>query len=483
MGFAADDIPELKQQCETWLRQGQFLQTQEALQSLTAAEIPRHHLADLSGLARRAHVWRLGLRWLHPVVRPKVDQGRPASAKELMEYALALQKAGALREADEILSGIDVREEPRSLLSRAYVRMARWDYSAAEPFLFLYLESPGLSSYEKLIGRVNWLACLVFLRDARVENLLSVCENELREGGHQLLLSNCLEIRAQDAIIRQDWESAEKALARARELVDLEKNLDALFILKWQAVLSAMKGRTLAPLQEFRSEALKLSHWETLRDLDFYQAYLAPEGPWAKWVYFGTPHAEFRRRLEKVREFPEEDWIQRGTNTSVRIDPWFPGSQDGDLSHRSFVLLLRDLYRPLRVGEAFSELFPDEYFNPESSPNRVHQAMTRMRKWIDETGFPFRLLEDQGSYSLRMDLSVSLRVRKELLEFEETRFMFQRFYLRSREPFTSEECARTLGLSRSAAQRLLKKAVESGVVERLGESRSTLYRYLHSPQI
>lgn len=465
----------LIQYCEHLLRQGQIAAVQQRLKKISSAEIPRGYTADLASMARRAHLWKLSLRWLYSIVRPKIKTDKGPSPREVIEYALALQKAGALNEAHQLLSQVDFVAEPRALLSMAYIHMASWDYPAAKILILRYLQSKNLTTYETLVARVNLLAALVFLKDERAESILPELEAELIQGEYKLLLSNCLEISAQYFASKAGWAEATAALVRAEKLVGQEKYLDALFVKKWKAIVTALKNNNPAPLTEFRPLALSEGHWETLRDLDFYQAVLQPEGFWGNWVYYGTPHSQFRKRMESLRDFPMEQWIQRSPKTTVKIDPWFPKDHEAALSHRCYVLLLRDLYRPLRVGEIFGALFPDEFYNPESSPNRVHQTITRMSKWLTDLSLPFHLHENEGAYSLRIEENIQLLGRRQILQFDECHFTFDRYQSKLPPEFTADDIAQVIGLPKSNLHRMIKTATEQNVLIKLGQGRYTTY--------
>lgn len=471
------DIINLKQSCNDFLRQGQFKYAQAELQKISILNIPKSQLAELAALARRAHLWKLSLKWLHPLVRPQSQSAPSASPREIVEYAMALQKAGAIIEANDLLSVVDPASEPRVLLSKAYLRMAQWDYLSAEAFLSAYIQSPSISDYERLTGKVNWLAALTVLKDSRVSDLAVDFENEARDGGHYLLLSNCLEISAQRFVSESNWSEARNSLQRAQLLIRQEQNLDSLFIDKWQAIVLALETRDAGKLSDFRSRALQLKHWETLRDLDFYQAVLEPDCSWADWVYFGTPFVGFRKRLETFRGFSEQTWISRSSKARETIDPWFPGKNEGDLSHRCFVLLLQDLYRPLRVAQAFGHLFPKEYYNPISSSNRIHQVMTRTRHWLKNMEPSFQLIEVDGAYSLRIPENLSLLYRKQSLSYEESHFFFNRYRSVLTSEFTTKDLLQFTDRSLSTLQRMIKIAVENNVLVKVGQGPLAAYQF------
>ena len=84
----------------------------------------------------------------------------------------------------------------------------------------------------------------------------------------------------------------------------------------------------------------------------------------------------------------------------------------------------------MRIGTIFSELFPDERFNPVSSPARVRQQISRTRKWFAK--YPVKIIESDGFYSLKLDGAFSFRVPLDhhrmdpmTLQFEKLKVAFQ----------------------------------------------------------
>ena len=69
--------------------------------------------------------------------------------------------------------------------------------------------------------------------------------------------------------------------------------------------------------------------------------------------------------------------------------------------HRLLGALASDFYRPFRLASLHALLYPDQYFNPVSSPARFHQATRQLRAWLKASGLSLRLEETDGLYRLR----------------------------------------------------------------------------------
>ena len=133
------------------------------------------------------------------------------------------------------------------------------------------------------------------------------------------------------------------------------------------------------------------------------------------------------------------------------------------------------------MGTLHSELFPDSYFNPISSPNRIYQVISRLRNWIGESLLPMAIHEDHGYYwaQVRPGLAVLIREEKaQASEVSPNQTLLDRLRSLGSDEFSASQVCTHLGLSRSAFNRFAKWAIEEGFVEKRGQSSSTRYRLL-----
>src|SRR5262249_7052089 len=73
----------------------------------------------------------------------------------------------------------------------------------------------------------------------------------------------------------------------------------------------------------------------------------------------------------------------------------------GQIVHRLLVCLSSDTYRPFRLASLHHQLYTNEYFNPSSSPPRVHRAIQRFRGWAREGRLPL-MVENAGGGQYRL---------------------------------------------------------------------------------
>lgn len=145
------------------------------------------------------------------------------------------------------------------------------------------------------------------------------------------------------------------------------------------------------------------------------------------------------------------------------------------------MLLIEDFYHPKRVGTLHSELFPDSYFNPVSSPNRIYQVISRLRQWAEGTNVPLSIKEDNGYYWARVLAGLGVLVREEKTlasEVSPNQTLINRLQEQRIEEFSAKQACDSLGLSRSSFNRFAKWAIDEGVLEKRGQSSATHYRLI-----
>jgi hypothetical protein len=128
----------------------------------------------------------------------------------------------------------------------------------------------------------------------------------------------------------------------------------------------------------------------------------------------------------------------------------------------------------------FGALFPEEFYNPESSPNRVHQAIKSLRSWLRASGSGIEVLEAGGHYRIQPRGTTSLLLPRETLPTDpaELRMRLLRRAIGESQEITASEAAAAVGLSRASAKRLLKLSVQRGETVLVGAGPRSRYRRL-----
>lgn len=497
------------------VRSGEAGVVRKRLSLLSGQKLPRSLLLPLAGLGRRVGLTGFALRLLHPVIRSEPPVHPPASPSERALYGAVLLKIGARKEAIELLTGIESRATPEALLFMSYALFSEWKYGLAVPLLRQYVRHPLIDPYQRQIGEVNLAAALVVTgkfvdAEARLQELLEDTERD----GLRLLQGNTLELLTQLEVLRGHYGQASAYIQRAGDILVKSGDQNTLFMEKWRAVVDLCEAPESAEARErlalVRSKAIEQGHWEVVRDCDFQCAVATKRHPsLAQRLVFGTPHVAFRRRVLATIgrvELPDAFVWQPSIKPDYRLPqeasanepPHFnlaaATSADGTLLlkrgqilHRALWSLAVDFYRPRSVGEIFADLYPDEVFNPTSSPQRVARVVQRLREWMSRSQLPLSLMVRNGDHRLQATGSFGIKVDKAAMGGH-TRHIPDRGAQLAQtirdywqdQVFTAREAAKALGLSVDRVQEIIAPLLEKGDLIRTAGGRSTSYRFVRA---
>jgi hypothetical protein len=446
-------------------------------------------MLKIANVASRINRFDIALRILNPIVRQTGNVVGEARDEEKIEYANCLRKLGAVSEAAVILERIDKAKHPIVNFYLALCCFAQWEYPSALPFLRSYLSTCEPDSYALKVGQINYASALITSGEFKeAQELLASIYSATKESNSRVLCANSLELRAQIEILHnQNPKAALGFLTEARYwLGDDTGHIANLFVRKWEAVaISQIEQKLSQKVFEVRDDALKLNHWETARDCEYFIAELTQDSRLLTKLYFGTPYEAFRTKIRDRNPsliFP--DTYVLGTTDGpffdVRTaegDAACGEMKAGQMPHKLLALLARDLYKPTPMLAVFSALFPNEYANPFTSPNRVHQIVRSLRLELERINLPIEVLQNAGGYSIefRGPARLCLPHQPLPLDTQELNWLQLKIKMKSSE-FTNKDAVAALGSSRASMQRLIEWAVQNGRAEALAGGRSAKYK-------
>lgn len=461
-------------------------------------------------LVRRAGRPDIAIKGLFPFIRGLESQYEKPSELETLEYASALTFLGMESEALELLSHLKAKN-PLKELYTCFALFARWRYQEAKPLLAELLKQLPDSEYLYRVAQVNLLSALVFLGHDKeaidmASNIIAAAESEKQH----LLLGNAHELLAQVYIRMNRLSQAREALNRSESLLFDVGSTDSLMVVKWRALLNIKENSSVAPLELANVVELARSrkHFETIRDFQYNTALILEDEALLKEVIAGTPFPSFFERAE----FASSQWKSHSLNTSrEQLNFVFKGpltlrervatsevelSQDkqfGQIQRRDLDsyrgrtpeklihLLMSDFFRPFsqyRIWEALSE---GRYFNPDSSPNWVHQMIYQARQVIKHSNLPLQIMFREGFHELEFRTATRIQVLSPLeltSPADEELSPLLKTVNESTRGLRSSELAKILGRPHRTIQRQLKKALELGLLSFEGKAKGR--RYLKS---
>lgn len=471
---------------ERLIVRGQIKAASEIIARAELSPNTRLETFELARIFRRMGNPENTLRMLAPVVRPKVALLKPASEDEKLEYAIALQRVGSLQEATDILESLNAETTPEALLVESVFLFSKWNYADSIPKLQQYLSRIPQDSYSARLGKVNLAAALVHERRSESQSLLEELIRETTAREEYLLLGNALEISAQSAVFVGDLNRAEKLLQQIDDLLSGVKILDFLWLVKWKSLVKALRNRSTEPLEEIRQEALRKKHWETLREVDYYRLQIQYSEDVFLKLYYGTKSPHYRARIRKMfPQAPVLPAISMGSDRDVRSPNGneveifsFPGElAPGTTAHALLVYFLSDSYRGFRSGELYSILFPGDFYNPDTSLNRVHQTISRFRKTLAEY-LPFLEIEvEDNIYRLKIYGSERILLPPVLPEPGPLAIkLFLFLQGNSEEIFSSEDVQVYFKITKANANKLLTQWVDAKLIDIHLQQRPRLYK-------
>lgn len=469
------------EQCDADIRAGRPAEAVKRLRDLNLARVPGPWRLPLAKICRRAGLHSTGLLLLSKLIHGnKAEVG----AAELAEYGALLLRSGAISEAEQILNRADHAKAPEALLFRSYVHFIRWEFAKAIPLLEEYLKSD-LAPYPKLVAQTNLAYALVETQqhEPALQLLEQIVETSGKDG-HALLERNARCYRAQAYFQGGDPVRARKEVAVLQSQNAGPTN-DELVVIKYQLLFEGIESKSLEPINRLRALAIRNRDSAAHREADLFSLKVKFNLERFLYLYFGTPFTAFRERITKELNFyPDRDTYVLGPKNSPRFDlrtgliDGKPMLNPGHGCHQMIDVLLRDFYQPARVPALFSMLFQREHFEPNSSPDRVHQQIRRTRRWLEQSGFPIYINEDDGFYSLDISGKFSFRVplNREMIEPQAIQFRQIQDAFAKAGTFSAREIREKLDLPKTTVFRLLKWADENGKVTRIEAGSNIVYK-------
>jgi tetratricopeptide (TPR) repeat protein len=478
-----------RESCEAAIRAGNVDEARQMLAALNTTSAPRELRLPLAHLCRRVGLTQIGMRLLDPIVFP--EKGGPhlrlenkATAPEMAEYAVLLQRCGGVEEALRILNRIDSQKFPDALLYQAYCHFNQWDYRSAHSVLEDYLKH-SMEPYQALIGRVNLAAALIGVDQIQEAiDLLNQNISDAKAASANRLLGNCYELLGQAQVLSEDFISAEANLALASGLLTGDGSQSELAVMKWQAVIEASRSRSLTPLRKFRALAEAARDWESVRHADFQILRFDFDEKLFHHLLCGSASALYRERVQRAlgQTMTESEYIFGEAEapcldlTSGKFEGRVVFKKAGKI-HQALAVLLKDFYQPRLLGAVFAELFPGEHFDVLTSPSRVHQNFYRLREWISKENLPLEVLEEEGTYAIKIRGPFRFRIpyRRMRLDVDQQILTALREKFSNGQLFSAREGALATSVPLLTFRKFLSRAVSSDDLMRLGAGPSTQY--------
>lgn len=448
----------------------------------------------IAALARRCGLFELGLQILTPLIyqEGKARSARPPTVRERAEYFALLIKVGVVNEAQrgllELKAAQSVDYDPEVDLYLAFSHLLVWDFAAAATQLRQVLQKAS-DSRVALIARTNLASALIQLRQyEEALDILQEAQSRANQLGSKRLFANCEEMRAQIFFHRREFVQCRESLEIGLKILDHGESNDSILLKKWDLLLSAVQsknpGSSIAELESLARVAQQRGHWEASRDIERHILKIEFTERRFRRLMFGTPYASFRALVsvelgasikDETYEWQAEDEGLAGPGQTLDLSQAEEIHGIGGIDRDLFVALTSDFYRPRKLMELFSWIYPEERFNVFSSPGRVRKALSRGRTRLAAVASELSISTDDAGYTLKPNEKVGIKLpywrhtglQKDLF------VLVERF---RRQEFTVVEAVAALNWSRKHATQVLQIACDRGLVTRMFQGPATRYR-------
>jgi len=477
-------------QLDKWeglMKSGHAERVRSEIHRLKLTQIPNHHRRAVANLLRRSGDFHLALKVITPAIfqadmSPRPDQKH----SDIVEYSLLLLKTGLAEQALEQLKSVESLDLPGAILSEAFCYIGTWRADQAIPLLHRYVDRNDLSDYQRLIGHVNLLNCLI--ADNQFEEGLELGERLIglcRAQNLHRLEGNCLELKGGALVLLNRRADARETLMMASRILRDDTGRYNLQVQKWLDYLDAEEAKNPDILLPVRAAAQQSGNFELMREIDYLRLKIEFNDDLFRFLLFGSRNEAFRFRV--LREFSrcpprQTEEFSVHPNATVKLS-----LNSGDLNkdelfspgqklHQLAFVLGTERYSPFTAGTLHSILYPGEYFNPWTGADRVMQLISRMRKVVRRRGLDLKILESQGAYSMRIESHVDLRIPYGSQLPDRTEILYGRLLQRmGGGTIHRSDISKWLNLSFTAAKRFVAHCIETKRLKVHGRGRSSMY--------
>lgn len=474
--------------------QGSSREARRLLKLLDKKKIPRSKMAYVAQLARRALKPLLSIRLLYPIVAPASKL--KATPEEIAEYAIALSEIGVHHEAKRLLGTL---EKSDAAFFLGYVHARLWEFSESRDNFELYLQDPEGNPLGRRRARLEMAYSLV-LRGVELDRAVREIEDVLSEVAPtkmRIIYKNALTYLARALVLQGETDRARRILIDVGELARQDNDLGLVHSsTEWLMLANLRDGRevrqSVRQLISLKNEAPGYKHWETNRRIDFYRALLTEDRALLTRLYFGTAYPNMKKRIAALLgDVPTEfEWILY-PESSVSQEPLKKGVpvqhllKAGSAGQRLLNVFVSDLYRPMNVGALHDLIHPGEFFNPLSSPGRIHQAVKRLNLQLEEQRAVVRVGEKDGFYFLRptgqRPVTLLLKDSEFVMDAPEVQRLtafVEKLAQHFKGEFSATEAAKAVQASYRSTIRYLNLACEEGRVVKLRSGLRISYKVL-----
>ena len=477
---------ELLDAIDQLIRKGQIAEAWKRIQGFKPSDLSREQRLQLADYSRRAQEPLFALKVLNKVFKDHLEGIDQVTNDEVVTYSGCLTKLGLFREAESWIEHLGTSRHPEYFNLMARIQISCWDHSPAVKNLKTYLKSLDDQSYSHLVGSLNLCVSQITIgKFADAEKTLASIQHRAKQQEHQLILGNSFELLAQIQINKKEYEQARQSLETSQNLLGRRKNVWSFFTRKWELLIalnsSGWNSETQFLAENLKKEAVDGQYWEDVREVDRLISKFSENKDLLLKLYFGTRFQGYKNRL--LKNFPQKITvpkeyvcpINQPDESSLTFD--YKNDLEASPALKSlFLVLTKDLYRPLPLGFVFESLYSEEHFDPFHSPDRVYTLIKRLRSTLPEH-LAASVEWDRSGIQLQFTKPVFLTLRDDA-EYEPDEDMISKMRANFKKQwFNTAMASDFLNISASKALQLIQLSKKKYKMDSQGRGKSIRYRF------
>jgi len=488
-------------ECESMIRSG-LAHVARSILLRKIADTRKYSVPEkirLGHLLRRTGAFNETVKVLHGLARDEMASENRDLAQ--IEYATSLTFLGLTAEAENIFLSLNKNKYPQVLTQLSTLNTMNWDYESSVKNLENYFNLSSIhhisnDEYFNLIAEINLNISYAFVRPEKI-NIDRIYEIKkiVQQKNYKLLNAVTTQILGRYLTSQREYVNAERVFQTGLNTLKGQKTFDFLYLKKWQLINSLeskrMGSKPLLELALLKKYAYNLKDYETVRECDYYHSLYSKNKKLHTYCFVGSPFLHYKRKF-KSDLIEEKTLFQfNPENTRYEIKLTQDTKLDLDLiiseytsknntklkKNKNLSLLLQsltnDFYRPKTIHRLFTDLFPDQYWNPQSSPNLIRQIIFRFRQWSAANHINLKITENSKNYYLNSEDHKIVFIKNKDLNSA------MNLNLNSRE-FTLAEFKQQTGLSQRSAERKIAELKKRGQIKTIGQTRNLKYVWINS---
>ncbi len=371
-------------QIDLLIKEGKISLARIYIHKINYKKINRNERFQLSNLCRRTGLVLKSIRVLNFNINTlKLN----LNDQEICSYAAGLINIGVTTEALSLLKPLYKKNVPQALFHLGLLYIQNWDYRRAKTIFSKYIKTQKENKYQKFIGQLNLLSCLIVLKELEKSDILVEKLKKIAlKNNYNFALDQLFRMKTQILIQQNKLLLAEQEILKSVKS-DQISTVSDLINKKWYYIVKShqeaqnqIEGLNyLSNLSELKQIAERFRHWETVRDCDFHIALITKNKLELEKIYKASSSVDYKK---KIHESLSDLGFELNTmNVFPEIQIYLKLKKNNKIN-QLLNLLCIDQYKSFSIGEIFSILYPAEKFNPDSSVVKIYRIIQRTKNYI-----------------------------------------------------------------------------------------------------